>query len=193
MSSLYHSLLRAEPPYGKFVTKSLFFEQVFSTVKPHTIYTLKDEDIVREIQEEEGGPFKEVSFPSLYKLYMSIDDPTEWKFANECFHGWEHWELTSNSNFMKPYIERWRKELDLRTRSNALARIKSEAKSTSKEALAAAKYLIARGWEDKPSNGRGRPSKDDINRAANEIALNDKQLLEDADVVSRVLSSKVHS
>jgi len=177
-------------PWSRSLTRALFFELVNSTFKPFAMYSLKNEDITREVQLEENGPFVTKVFPSLYLKYMETDDPTEWRFANEYFSGWEHWEEVSTNNAIAPYVERWRKELDLRTKSQALARIKAEAKSGSKEALAASKYLIARGWDDKPQNKRGRPSKEDINKAANEIAYNEKRFDEDLDAVSKIIQSK---
>lgn len=137
--------------------KALFYEMTLAD-KAHVIYTLKDVD--------------HKGLPSLYRLYMEMDDPTEWEVSQKLVDGWEHWEMLCNCTWFKPYIERWRKELELRMKSKALARIKSEAKTNSKESFMANRYLIEKGWEPKDSQkaGRGRPSKDEIRKAANEIA-----------------------
>ena len=146
--------------------KGLFFEQTLAD-KTSCVYTLKDID-------HEG-------LPSLYRLYMETDDPTEWDFANKHLDGWEHWEMLTACAWFKPYVERWRKELELRMKSKALARIKAEAKLTTKESFQANKYLLEKGWEPKDgqAKGRGRPTKDDIKKAASEAASQEKRLSED--------------
>lgn len=140
--------------------KALFYEQTLSD-KSSVVYTLKDVD-------HEG-------FPSLYRLYMEIDDPTEWEVSQRLVDGWEHWEMLCAATWFKPYIERWRKELELRMKSKALNRIRAEARTNSKESFNANKYVLEKGWEPKEGqkNGRGRPSKDEIKKAANEIAANE--------------------
>ena len=66
-------------------------------------------------------------------------------------------------------------------KSRALAKIKQEAKTGSKESFGANKYLLEKGWEPKEGsrNGRGRPSKDEIRKAAEAIAQTSSQLSED--------------
>lgn len=146
-------------------TKQLFFEMVDSE-KSAVLYTLKDTD--------------HKGFPSFYRLYMEIDDPTEWEVAQRLTDGWEHWEMLCACSWFKPYVERWRKELQLRMMSKALVRIKTEAKTGSKESFGANKYLLEKGWEPKEKGpGRGRPSKDEIKKAADEMAKADYQLSED--------------
>ena len=145
--------------------KGLFYEMTLSD-KSSVVYTLKDVD-------HEG-------YPSLYRLYMETNDPTEWRFAQECLDGWEHWEMLCATTWFKPYVERWRRELELRMKSEALSRIMRESKTGSKESFQANKYLLEKGWEPKDSqHRRGRPSKDEIAKAAKEIATTDRRLEED--------------
>jgi len=143
--------------------KGLFYETTLAD-KSSVVYTLKDVD-------HEG-------YRSLYRLYMETNDPTEWAFATKYLDGFGHWELLCDTTWFRPYIQRWRRELDLRLKSQALSRIMSEAKTSSKESFAANKYLLEKGWEPKV-NARGRPSKDEIKRAANEIASSNSRLEED--------------
>lgn len=146
--------------------KGLFYEQTLAD-KSSVVYTLKDKD-------HEG-------YPSLYRLYMETNDPTEWKFANKYLDGWEHWEMLLACTWFKPYADRWRKELELRMKSESLARIMTEAKTASKESFQANRYLLEKGWEPKASSthGRGRPSKDEVAKAAKEIAQTNSRVLED--------------
>lgn len=145
--------------------KALFFEMTMAD-KSTVLYTLKDVD--------------HMGYPSFYRLYMELDDPTEWEVAQQLTDGWEHWEMLCNCSWFKPYIERWRKELSLRMQSKALVRIKSEAKTGSRESFGANKYLLEKGWEPKdPRNQRGRPSKDEIRKAAEDMVRVGDQLSED--------------
>lgn len=146
--------------------KALFFEQVGED-KSSVVYTLKDVD-------HEG-------FSSMYRLYMEIDDPTEWEVSQQLVDGWEHWEMLCNCSWFKPFIERWRKELELRYKSKALVKIRSEAKAGGRDAFQANKYLLEKAWEPKEAkeSKRGRPTKDDIKKAADELAKAENRLLDD--------------
>ena len=151
--------------------RGLFFETQGED-KSSVIYTLKDVD-------HEG-------FPSMYRLFMEIDDPTEWEVAQKLVDGWEHWEMLCNCSWFKPYIERWRKELELRYKSKALQKIRTEAKAGGRDAFQANKYLLEKAWEPKESDKakRGRPTKDDIKKAADELAKADNRLSTDWERIS---------
>jgi len=142
-------------------TKGLFFETSIDNYS--AVYTLKNED--------------HLHYLSLYKLYMAAEDPTEYLFAMEYLDGWEHWQAISRTNWFRPYVTRWRQELDLKLRAEALQRIKAESKSSSKNALAASRFLLEKGWNTEGSP-RGRPSKEDIKRRELEI-IEDKSNYDD--------------
>jgi hypothetical protein len=150
--------------------KGLFFETTGSD-KASVSYTLKDWD-----HTVDG-----IVYPSLYRLYLEQEDLTEYEFANAHLDGWEHWEMLTSATWFKPYVERWRKELSLKIKARALNRLKAEAASSSKNAFLANKYLVDKGWVDKEasSHGRGRPTKDQVKAAAEEIAISDRRIDED--------------
>lgn len=137
---------------GQRLLRGLFFETTMAD-KTGVVYTLKDRD-------HEG-------YPSLYRLYMEQDDPTEYTFATTHLDSWDHWTTLCECTWFKPYLSRWRKELEVRAKAKALLAIKALADNPdSKEHYQASKYLLNAGWKDKPGNGRGRPSKDDIKSEA---------------------------
>ena len=175
----YFKLLGQEPE-SRLLTQSLFFERVNTVHKPYAIYTLKDRDHL----------VGDKLYPSLFLLYMEMDDPTEYLFATEYFSCYEQWETICNTQWMKPLVERWRRELDLRMKAKALIRIRQEAKTNSREALAANKYILERKWDQTEQGKRGRPSKDEIKKAANEIAMNEMKWDEDLATAAEILSSK---
>jgi hypothetical protein len=140
---------------GNRLTKGLFYETT-SSDKSAVVYTLKDED--------------HLGFPSLRRLYLEAGDPTEFKFAVSALDGWDHWTDLCESSWFKPYLARWRSELELKIKSAALARIMTEAKTSSKNSFMANRYLVERAWESRGESKAGRPSKASIREAAHEQA-----------------------
>lgn len=143
---------------GARLLQGLFYEM--NREHSSDLYTLKDWD--------------HKGLPSLYRLYMEMDDQTEYEFANKYLDGWEHWCMLCDTPFFKPYVERWRHELYLKNAAQSLNRIKREAKSTSKESFMANRYLLERGWISKDEQKKqrvGRPSKEDIQKEIKEQAF----------------------
>lgn len=132
---------------------SLFLEPKY---EDGAIYTLKDIDLTHK------GKF----YPSLYKLYIKMSDVTEYDFANLYFESYQHWAELCEMDFFKPYIHRWRKELELKVKSGALKEIIEQSVSEDpKKRLEAAKYLYEKVYVgDKHS--KGRPSKKEIKAEA---------------------------
>lgn len=148
---------------GQLLRRGIFLEEA---VEPtNIIYTLRDED--------------HKGYPSLYRLYMEMMDVTEYEFATTYLHSWKHWQDVSNSPWFRPYIDRWRHELELKLKVRAIKEIMHEASSGGKNSFAANKWLVDKGWAPTEGRGRGRPSKNDIKQAAYNLAQDDK-IVEDA-------------
>ena len=139
---------------GQLYLKALFFETTAGD-KSTVVYSLKEQD--------------HMGYPSLYRLYMEENDPTEYRFATKFLNGWSHWEALTECTWFKPYVEAWRKELEVRMKSQSLARIMSEAKTGGRDAFVSNKYLLEKGWEKEPPSKRGRPTKAEIKEAAYEV------------------------
>lgn len=134
--------------------KPIFWELNTEENKKGALYTLKDE--------EHHG------LPSLYQLYMEMEDITEFEFANKYLLNYSHWLELSETSWFKPYVEKFRRDLELKLKARHLNRTKAIAYSNAKESFQALKYLLDKGWE-KPAQGetkRGRPSKDEIHKEA---------------------------
>lgn len=155
---------------GQLVTKGLFLEPACWDTT-FVVYTLKEEDY----------EYKGVVYPSLYKRYMEIADLTEYEFATQCFHSWRHWELIKDAPWIAKHLKEWRTELELKLKSRAIKEIGLEAFSAGKNAFAALKWIVEKGYVDKPAEGsrRGRPSKQDIREQAAEMAFSDEQIKQD--------------
>lgn len=140
---------------GRSLTKGLFYETT-GIDKSSVVFTLKDEP--------------HLGYPSLRQLYLACDDPTEFKFAVSHLDGWDHWQELVSSSWFKPYLSKWRAELELRIKSAALSRIMIEAKTSSKNSFMANRYLVERAWEARGESKAGRPTKAAIREAAHEQA-----------------------
>lgn len=149
---------------GQRLLRGLFFETTLAD-KTGVVYTLKDRP--------------HMGYPSLYQLYMATDDPTEYIFATTHLESWDHWERLCKCSWFKPYISRWRRELELRTRARALAQIKAAATAGTRDSFQAQKFLVNSGWRSSEGPKRGRPSKDEIATEANRIASDKLSLDED--------------
>ncbi len=154
------------------LTKALFLEESY-TDKTFVLYTLKDKD--------------HNEYPSLYRKYLLMDDLTEVTFANTYFDGWEHWCMVCECTWFKPFITRWRQELELLTRSKALSAIQAIAgQADHKSSYEANKYLLSGNWKSKEEKGKvGRPTKDAIRQQAELLFLQKNETEED---YKRILS-----
>lgn len=155
---------------GMQLLQALFFETTPAD-KTNVVYTLKTED--------------HLGYPSLYRLYMEADDPTEYTFAVQYLDGWSHWEKLCECSWFKDHVTQWRKELELRTRATSLKAIREIAASDPKQALLANKFLVSAGWKDAPEKRRaGAPSKEDVRQEAHRIASTEKTINEDFDRIT---------
>lgn len=162
---------------GNHYRKSLFYEM---RGPGEATYTLKDRDHQVEVTLP-SGEVKSKLYLSLYRLYMELGDLTEYQFANKYLDGWSQWCKLLEANWFKPFISRWRTELELKFKAEALQRVIEEARDGGKNTFSANKFLIEKGWIDKAAEEtrRGRPSKADIARAAAEQAFSHHQVDED--------------
>lgn len=150
---------------GRVYTQGLFIETAPDPIT--AVYTLADED--------------KPGYPSLYKLYISEMDPAEYTFATRHLYSYSHWEALCKPSFFKPIVARWRKELALKIKSEALARAIVEGQSGGKTAFAINKWLTEGGYDKAAPAGKGRPSKEEVTRKAKELAEHSLQVEEDYD------------
>lgn len=131
---------------GKYLTISLFLETYYETGP--AIFTLKEYDHTYEGK----------VYYSLKKLYLEMEDPTEYEFATTYLCGWQHWQRMCENKRLKPHILEWREELEHRLRAKAVKHMIRNAEGGS---AISAKWLADRGWINRAA---GRPSKAEIER-----------------------------
>lgn len=132
---------------------------------------------VYTLQREDG------EYPSLYKLYMSTEDLTEWDFADKYLAGWEHWELLQNNQKFQKVLAGWRKDLEQKLKSRAFKTIQLIAEEGGKNSFEANKLLLTGKWKETISNvgvnPRGRPSKKEVDALAQEEFEASKSIRDD--------------
>jgi hypothetical protein len=130
---------------GKLLTQSLFLELGYNA---SAIYTLKDSDYVY------GGK----TFPSIKRLYLESEDPTEYEFATQHLCGWKHWQRLCANKVIRAHIDEWREELEIKLRSRA---IRQAIKQAEEGTFQAAKWVADRGWATRAA---GRPTNAEVER-----------------------------
>ena len=113
----------------------------------------------------------------LYPFFMSTLDPTEYKFAIKHVGSWELWQTMLKIPRVKTQVDKWRRELDVKIRSEALARILEASQGETRDALGANKYLLEANFLGKEKVGR--PSKEAIATEAKKIVARKEQIIED--------------
>lgn len=130
---------------GRPLTQSLFIDINYDP--KFAVYTLKDED------HELNG----VTYPSLKRLFLEMEDVVEYDFARAHLLGWNHWKRLNENKLLAPHFEQWREELELAVRAQAIKDI-INLSAQEQGSFQAAKFLADRGWIKRQP---GRPSKEE--------------------------------
>lgn len=137
---------------SKYLLQSLFIETHRGGIAPPR-YTLKQRD--------------HKGYPSLYRLFMEMEDATEYDFATSYLDGYDHWLTLCECTWFKPLVSKWRQHLEMKIKAKALFRLKEMAELEGKEKLPANKALLE--YEKYlsrplPKNKVGRPSKEKLSK-----------------------------
>ena len=130
---------------GKPLTQSLFLEIGYNDF---AIFTLKEQDY------DYNGKL----YPSLKRLYLEMEDPTEYEFASTYLLGWRHWKRMNENKILAKHFDEWREELEYRMRCKGVKALLNSAKNGN---FQAAKFFVDKGWDKRQA---GRPSKLEMER-----------------------------
>src|SRR5574343_1660601 len=92
---------------GKPLTQSLFLETGYSIF---AVYSLKDDHYT----------YNGKLYPSLKKLFIEMEDPMEYDFANQYLLGWKHWQRMNANKMLRTHFDEWREELEYRLRCKGI-------------------------------------------------------------------------
>lgn len=114
---------------GRYLTQALFVETIHTTSPYSPTYTL--------------GECDQVGYPSARKIYLDLNDPTEYAPAIELLGSWEHWQALCGTTWFAPIIDQWRDELAIKLKCEATRKvIELTSAYESSSVLAAAKKLL---------------------------------------------------
>jgi hypothetical protein len=163
-------LSRFRGPSGKYFTRQLFHEESIDlpiekrAIKPFfTLY-----------RDREG-------LINFGKVYVRLGDPSGYKLAQEILDGdYTLWTVLLSCRWFLAAKEVWDRELDAKLFSEGMEKIKELAENgMPAQKLAASKYLANKEYRKDKSASKGRPKREDIDRAAKELAATDRDLEED--------------
>lgn len=157
---------------GSFQTKGLFYELTLPEDRKimGTSWTLKEHDL-----QADGMIYK-----SMKRVYLEMEDVTEYDFAMATLGSFKHWERVVESPILIKHITQWRKELNLKLKARAMRSIIKAATEDEKLSFQAMKYLADNEYLDKKAK-RGRPSKDEIKAELQREVENSKTFKDDAE------------
>lgn len=149
---------------GRFRTASLFME--LNQDSDPAIFTLKEND----------HSLHGIDYLSLKRIYLEFGDVTEYEFAIAVFGSWRHWQKLCNNKIIREHIDEWREELEIKIRARAIQSIITTAITEGSKGTTAAKWIAEASWK---GSGRGRPSKEEVERTKRIHAGIDKDISDD--------------
>jgi hypothetical protein len=112
------------------------------------------------------------------KTYVRLADPSGYKVAQEILNGdYTLWTVLMGCRWFIAAKELWDRELDAKLYSEGMEEIRTLAKDgMPAQKLAAAKFLATKAYKRDNSQSKGRPKREDIDRAAKDLAASDLDL-----------------
>lgn len=164
---------------AKFQTKGLFLETTTVEERENfgSSWTLKEQDHL----------FNGKTYISMKRIFLEMEDVTEYEFALATLGSFVHWETLCKSTFFKPHVEQWRKELNLKLKAKGMKSIVKAATTDENLSFQAMKYLADNQYLDKGSK-RGRPSKEDVKAELKKQADENRVFLDDAERIGLSLN-----
>lgn len=154
-------------------TKALFFETTLPEyrIEMEPEWTLKERDHLAN----DGKTYR-----SMKRIYLEMEDVTEYEFAMATLGSFTHWETLCKSSWFKEHIDQWRKELNLKLKAKGMRSIIKAATIDENLSFQAMKYLADNQYIDKGGK-RGRPSKEEVKAELRKEAEANKVFLDDAE------------
>lgn len=93
------------------------------------------------------------------KVYLELNDPTEYLPAMALTGDWQHWQAVRNHHKLKHIFDYWAEELEMKLKSEAVRALL--AQSAQPGGTAAAKWLAEKGYLQEEKKKVGRPKKEE--------------------------------
>ena len=126
-----------------------------------------------------------------HQRFLQLDDPTEYLPALEMVGNWLEWvRLKRDSVWFRTKVREWLEELELKQRSESIAKVRELAKSDKASAYQANKWIAERRYAE--VSDRGRPSKKVLAREAKDLARETTESKEEAARVEKAILSQAN-
>lgn len=155
---------------GKYYTRQLFLEQSVEIGHDY-----KSCDPLFTLHKDKPGLI------NFGKVYVELGDPSGYKLAQEILDGdYTLWTILMGCRWFTAAKELWDRELDAKLYSEGMDQIRLLAKEgMPAQKLVAAKFLANKEYRKDKSTQKGRPKREDIDRAAKDMAASERDLEDD--------------
>lgn len=151
-------------------SKMWFYETTLpNTRNEFTNYSLKKED--HEVGDK--------TYLSLHKIYVEMEDPTEYEFALSVFGDFSVWENLCNLSWFRVHHNQMKKELMLKLKARTIKNMIKDL-AEGKASYNAQKYLADAGYLEGNEKKRGRPSKEELDGALRDAVRKEADTKDDA-------------
>lgn len=125
---------------------------------------------IQYAETEEEKQNAKYDMENFHEVFLDEADLTEYKAAMRLTGSWEEWSRFKHQWPTFRYnIAKWKEELEVKLRSDAMSKLVSLVASKSDQTAATVcKFLVQSGWDKR--EGAGRPSKTEMRKQAQEIA-----------------------
>lgn len=115
------------------------------------------------------------------KEYIKTKDPTGYKVTQKLLAGdYTLWTVLMGCRWFVAAKEVWDRELDAALVSEAIDQIRELAREgMPAQRLAAAKFLATKAYRRDNSASKGRPKREDVDKAARDLAVSERDIEED--------------
>lgn len=157
-------------PNGQYFTRQLFWEMYIDLPIERRV----TEPLFTLYRDKEG-------LINFGKEYIKTKDPTGYKIAQKLFHGdYTLWTTLNSCRWFVAAKEVWDREIDAALVSEGIDAIREMARDgMPAQKLAAAKFLATKAYRKDSSASKGRPKREDVDKAAKDLALIEKDLQDD--------------
>jgi hypothetical protein len=155
---------------GKYYSRQLFYEEWL------------DLPIEKRVSQPFFTLYKDKpGYINFGSAYVRLRDPTGYKVAMELLDGdYTLWTVLMGCRWFLAAKEVWDRELDAVLQSEAMEHIRTlMAEGMPAQRLAAAKYIANKEYRREKTASKGRPKREDIDRAAKDLAMTEKDLEDD--------------
>jgi hypothetical protein len=163
---------------GKYYTRQLFWEEWIELPLEKRV-----QDPFFSLHKDKPGLI------NFGRVYVEEADPSGYKVAQRLLDGdFTLWTVLMGCRWFVAAKEIWDRELDARLYSEGMDEIRELAKTgMPAQKLAAAKFLATKAYKKDNSTSKGRPKREDVDKAARELAASERDIEDDLKRIKKAI------